>query len=1422
MGRKKPSARDDEVAGATQGGVGGGKPKKKNLVIDDDEYSVGTELSEESNVQEEKTATVGGGKKKGKKGNAKKGGLKEDDDDDDHPEERIDDKEHDEALDIQFAGKKKGKAKKGGNNKSNSVFSSGNFGLLGDEDGETEVSELTQSRDGESGGSEDDGENVVAFTGKKKPTKSKKGGGKSVFSAAPFDAIGVEDDEAVGGSVSGELSDKDDETVIAFSGKKKPSKSGKKGGSGAFTTSPFGAIGDGDDGGVDDLVSGQQSDNGEPLIEFSGKKKPSKTGKKGGGSLFSTSSFNGLEDGENKEESKEEDEDIASITFTGKKKKSSKSSKKSSANSFDAAVLDEETIEEVSMSKSGAEAAGDGASALDELDTSVAMFSGKKKSSKKKGSGAITALDAGTGDESLVVAEADQPSVSDSSKQIAEDVAETLKNKKKKKKSGRTAQEEEDLDKILAELGEAPPVSKPSPTPTPGLLEPTAEEKVQSQLEQDGAGEKEAEEGGPAESAAAKKKKKKKEKEKEKKAAAAAPVTEDKQEDSKNETKGKASDKKVPKHVREMQERLARLKEAEERKKREEEEKLRKEEEERRRQEELERLAEEKKRLKKEREKEKLMKKKQEGKLLTGKQKEEARRLEAMRKQILANAGGLPLPTGDAVGVPTKRPKYQTKKSKPASQANGAAVAEAPESQEIKESEIGSEVDSVETEKYEEVQVLEVEKPQEVEVEEENEVEVEEEDDDEEWDAKSWDDADLKLPGKSAFADEEVDSEPENVGKKELKSTRPATNDAGSRPLASKTATAPLKSVNPEVGAVEKQKQREAPTKMDAAEPVALPTRGENNLRSPICCIMGHVDTGKTKLLDCIRGTNVQEGEAGGITQQIGATYFPAGNIRERTKELKADAKLSVPGLLVIDTPGHESFTNLRSRGSGLCDIAILVVDIMHGLEPQTIESLNLLKMRNTEFIVALNKVDRLYGWKTCRNAPIMKAMKQQSKDIQAEFNMRLTQVITQFKEQGINTELYYKNKEMGETFSIVPTSAISGEGIPDLLLLLVQWTQKTMVEKLTFQDEVQCTVLEVKVVEGHGTTIDVVLVNGVLHEGDQIVVCGMQGPIVTSIRALLTPHPMKELRVKGTYVHHKEIKAAQGIKITAQGLEHAIAGTGLYVVGPDDDVEDIKEAAMEDMRTVMNRIDKSGEGVYVQASTLGSLEALLEFLKTPVVNIPVSGIGIGPVHKKDVMKASVMLEKKKEYATILAFDVRVTPEARELADELGVKIFCADIIYHLFDQFKAYIDNLKEEKKKEAADDAVFPCVLKIIPNCVFNKKDPIVLGVDVLEGVAKIGTPICIPQKDFIDIGRIASIENNHKPVDYAKKGQKVAIKIVGSNPEEQQKMFGRHFEIEDELVSHISRRSIDILKANYREDLSLEEWKLVAKLKNLFKIP
>ncbi|CAE5964381.1 unnamed protein product [Arabidopsis arenosa] len=1215
-------------------------------------------------------------------------------------------------------------------------------------------------------------------------TKSKKKGAQ------------IDDDEYSIGTELSEESKVEEEKVVVITGKKKGKKGNKKG-----------TQQDDDD---DDKFSAAGEKNDVPEIAFVGKKKSK--GKKGGGGSVS---FALLDDEDNKEEAEDNEsdgdkDDEPVISFTGKKHASNKGKK--GGNSFAASAFD----------------------ALDEADENTIedeeipeiTFSGKKKSSKKKGGSVLASL----GDDDTV----DETKTSDTK---SAEVVDTGKSKKKKKnnKSGRTVEEEEDLDKVLAALGVTPAASS---TPE--------EETVQAQpgpvAPVDNAGEKEGEEE-TVETAAAKKKKKKKEKEKEKKAAAAAAATssveakEEKQEESvteplqpkKKDAKGKAVEKKIPKHVREMQEALARRQEAEERKKKEEEEKLRKEEAERRRQEELEAQAEEAKRKRKEKEKEKLLRKKQEGKLLTAKQKSEAQKREAFKNQLLAAGGGLPVADNDGDATSSKRPIYANKKKSARQKGIDTSVQGEdevePKENQADEPDTLGEVSLTDTGKVDLIESVNTdENSGPADVAQEN--GVEEDDEEDEWDAKSWDTVDLNLKGD--FDDEEEEAQP--VVKKELKDAISKAHD--SEPEAEKPTAKPADTGKPIIAAAKATPEVEDATRTKRATRAKDASKkgkglapsesieGEENLRSPICCIMGHVDTGKTKLLDCIRGTNVQEGEAGGITQQIGATYFPAENIRERTRELKADAKLKVPGLLVIDTPGHESFTNLRSRGSSLCDLAILVVDIMHGLEPQTIESLNLLRMRNTEFIIALNKVDRLYGWKTCKNAPIVKAMKQQEKDVTNEFKMRLTDIKNQFQKQGLNTELYYKNKEMGETFSIVPTSAISGEGVPDLLLLLVQWAQKSMVEKLTYVDEVQCTVLEVKVIEGHGTTIDVVLVNGELHEGDQIVVCGLQGPIVTTIRALLTPHPMKELRVKGTYLHYKEIKAAQGIKITAQGLEHAIAGTALHVVGPDDDIEAIKESAMEDMESVLSRIDKSGEGVYVQASTLGSLEALLEFLKSPAVKIPVSGIGIGPVHKKDIMKAGVMLEKKKEYATILAFDVKVTTEARELADEMGVKIFCADIIYHLFDQFKAYIENIKEEKKKESADEAVFPCVLQILPNCVFNKKDPIVLGVDVVEGILKIGTPICVPGREFIDIGRIASIENNHKPVDYAKKGNKVAIKIVGSNAEEQ-KMFGRHFDMEDELVSHISRRSIDILKTNYRDELSLEEWKLVVKLKNIFKI-
>lgn len=539
------------------------------------------------------------------------------------------------------------------------------------------------------------------------------------------------------------------------------------------------------------------------------------------------------------------------------------------------------------------------------------------------------------------------------------------------------------------------------------------------------------------------------------------------------------------------------------------------------------------------------------------------------------------------------------------------------------------------------------------------------------------------------------------------------------------------------------QRKAEAAERRKRQHEEAMAARSKDNLRSPICCILGHVDTGKTKLLDKIRQTNVQEGEAGGITQQIGATYFPVDALQTKTAVVNKDGKFEfkIPGLLIIDTPGHESFSNLRSRGSSLCNIAILVVDIMHGLEPQTLESMRLLRDRRTPFIVALNKIDRLYGWKKIDNNGFQDSLAMQNKGVQNEFRTRLDHTKLLFAEQGFNSELFYENKSMSRNVSLVPTSAHTGEGIPDMLKLLTSLTQERMTNALMYLSEVECTVLEVKVIEGLGTTIDVVLSNGILREGDRVVLCGLNGPISTNIRALLTPAPLKELRLKSAYVHNKEVKASLGVKIAANDLEQAIAGSRLMVVGPDDDEEDIEEEVMSDLEQLLSKVSKDQRGVSVQASTLGSLEALLEFLR--VSKIPVANISIGPVYKRDVMMAGTMLEKAKEFAVMLCFDVKVDKEAYAYAEEVGVKVFTADIIYHLFDDFTKHMAELTEQRKEESKLLAVFPCVLK--PVAVFNKKDPIVIGVDVIEGSLRMNAPLCAiktnatGQKEILDIGRV-----------------------------------------------------------------------------------
>ncbi len=425
------------------------------------------------------------------------------------------------------------------------------------------------------------------------------------------------------------------------------------------------------------------------------------------------------------------------------------------------------------------------------------------------------------------------------------------------------------------------------------------------------------------------------------------------------------------------------------------------------------------------------------------------------------------------------------------------------------------------------------------------------------------------------------------------------------------------------------------------------------------------------------------------------------------------------------------------------------------------------------------------------------------------------------FAEEGLNAELYWKNKDLDNYISLVPTSAITGEGLPDLMTYLSKLCQDRHSEKLRQRpDDFECTVLEVKVIEGHGTTIDVILVNGKLKVGDTVVLQGFNGPIVTTIRALLTPQPLKEMRVKGEYLSHKELVGSMGIKLSAPGLETALAGSELLKANTPEAVEEAKEQIEGDLADILNKyVDRGQEGVCVQASTLGSLEALLEFLKTS--KIPVCNINIGPIHKKDVLKALKSLHgegRKKEFATILAFDVKVTDEAADYAEKEGIKIFTANIIYHLFDEFTAYVKQCQDERKTVDGVKAIFPCLLEPVKGPPIMGRKPIIVGVTVKAGILKLKTPLCVLDKGNLRVGHVAGIEHNKKPINKATPSSgAVALKIEGDDSI----TFGRHFDDTNQLASIINRDSIDALKAFFKDEMSKDDWKLVVQLKKHFQI-
>ena len=614
----------------------------------------------------------------------------------------------------------------------------------------------------------------------------------------------------------------------------------------------------------------------------------------------------------------------------------------------------------------------------------------------------------------------------------------------------------------------------------------------------------------------------------------------------------------------------------------------------------------------------------------------------------------------------------------------------------------------------------------------------------------------------------------------------------------------------------EEEKDKEKDGKVSIKE-----IRDNARLRAPIVCVLGHVDAGKTKILDKLRHSNVQLGEAGGITQQIGATFIPMENIQSHISKIdeRFHTKTRIPGILLIDTPGHASFTNLRSRGSSLCDIAVLILNIDKGIEKQSVESLDLLRMRKTPFIIALNQIDRTYNWRRFDWSGFEDSYRKQKDQQKRLFDEKVEQNKMQFIKNNINAELYYKNTNMKEYVNMVPTSAITGEGLPDLLGLLVYLTDNYLIRQITYKEEVKCSILEVKVLETIGTTIDVVLVNGTIHVGDKIVIGGLLGPIKTVVKIILLPKPMKEMRVKCEYERYDEISGAIGVKIFCPDLENALAGSPLYVYKTEEEAEHYCNEISKDFNSIVQKyLNKKGKGIMVQASTLGSLEAILTFLNEQKVEVAV--VGVGNLNKKDVIKLQIKHAEDenvmKEDLVILCFDNKVLPEAQKVADENGIKIFVDDIIYHLFDKFIEFKNKSILERKKEKEKEAIFPCSLKTV--MFINKKDPLIIGVSVTEGVLKIGTPIYCVEKN-LPLGVVESIEREKKPINNVRPNDgdvAIRIKVADSSL-----AAGRHFDESSTYVSQITRNSINALKNYFREDMTTDDWKLVIKLKKILNI-
>jgi translation initiation factor 5B len=572
---------------------------------------------------------------------------------------------------------------------------------------------------------------------------------------------------------------------------------------------------------------------------------------------------------------------------------------------------------------------------------------------------------------------------------------------------------------------------------------------------------------------------------------------------------------------------------------------------------------------------------------------------------------------------------------------------------------------------------------------------------------------------------------------------------------------------------------------------------GPGELRTPIVAVLGHVDHGKTTLLDKIRGSAVTEGEAGAITQHIGATAVPLSVISDLSGALVDPDDFDLPGLLFIDTPGHHSFSTLRSRGGALADIAILVVDVNDGFQPQTLEAIDILKRTQTPFVVAANKVDTVPGWNPQPDTPIQQSIEAQSDRAESDLNERLYELIGQMSDEGFSSDMYWRVQNFRNNIGVVPCSAVTGEGVPDLLAVMMGLSQRYMKEEMSIDTSGPGagTVLEVKEEQGFGTTIDVVLYDGTVREDDTIVVGGMDDPIVTEVRALLQPRPLAEIRTEKRFEQVDEVVAAAGIKIAAPDLDDAMAGAPVRVVR-DQNREEVIRAVEAELAEI--EVTTEEEGVVVKADTLGSLEAIADALAD--AEVPIVRAEVGDVAPRDIAVADTAGDPKHE--CILAFNVEILPDAERRAEETGVRIFDDDVIYQLVEEYEEFVAEIERAQQENVLDKIVRPARFRVLQDHTFRQSNPAVVGVEVMSGTLKRNSNVAKWEGNQPErVGQLKSIQDEGEDIDELRAGERAAVSIDGPT-------VGRQIKEGDELWVELPEKHAKILEQELSDEIPADE--------------